>query len=836
MLRIYRLGAFEVRPVERELRSEGALVPIGSRAFDVLLALIERRERVVPKAELLELAWPGLVVEENNLQAQVSALRKALGHAAVATIPGVGYRLCIEVDDAEAPAASSAGGGSGNLPTALESLIGRENEARELQDLLRTHRLVNLVGPGGIGKTRLALHVASQAWTDFADGAWWIDLAAVRSGERVAAAIANALGLDLRGAASLDTIAATLGPQRRLLLLDNCEQVLAEVADMATGLVSRCPRLHLLATSQVPLHVTGEQLYRVRPLDVPSLDEGLDSACRSSAMRLLLRRARAVDPAFRMAPEELASAIGICAALEGIPLALEMAAARLPVLGFASLYDRLKERPLGLVNASHHAPDRQRSLAATLAWSYGLLTPGEQRVLRRLAGFAGAFRLDAARVMASGGAGDEWESVEALATLAEKSLIQVVQLEPPRYRLLETTRAFLVAAGSEDDPADLAQWHGAAMTAIAREARATRNTLSQAAWVERYVPDYEDLQMAFDHAFERSDTVTLAWTGALLSDLDTDRDIEWPLQRRKAMSRALLDQAGPCERLLLLASLTSFYKVPVPGMGRLETAQARLAAARAVGDTIEIYTALGRLAHSAAGMGEWNVVQAALEEASAFDPQSLSPRARMLFAFQALRSAEYGIDPVAARSRAHDFLRAARDYSRHGELVARYYVAKTYLMEELWEEAASRLAEAEDALGCAGLRRHLVDCTTQLACALLHLDQDERARRCLCRRHADALATVAPWAYLTQVAWLAARGGHLETAGLLLGQADNTREPHPEPIQAGMRSARRVESLLEGAVYPEAAAVLRRQGAGLGPAAVMRLVRAELGAAVLEAA
>jgi len=253
----WRFGPVEVRPAERQLLVEGQPAPVGARAFDVLLALIDRRDRVVTKNELLEIVWPGLVVEENNLQVQVSTLRKHLGPRAVATIPGHGYRFTLQ-PEVEAGASRRDTTPRHNLPAQLTRFIGRENDLGQVKAMLERYRLVTLTSVGGTGKTRLSLQVAEDIMNRFPDGVWFVEMAPVADESRVAQAVAATLGVKESASASM---LASLGSWARLrsalLVLDNCEHVLGGCAELARHMLQAAPGMRILASSREALRVSG---------------------------------------------------------------------------------------------------------------------------------------------------------------------------------------------------------------------------------------------------------------------------------------------------------------------------------------------------------------------------------------------------------------------------------------------------------------------------------------------------------------------------------------------------------------------------------------------------
>ncbi len=505
-------GRFRIEPAQRRLLVDGVPAPLGARAFDLLLALLERRERVVSKDELLDLVWPNLVVEENNLQVQMSTLRKLLGAQAIATVPGRGYRFVAVVDGdaggdaapaspaspaatvSTASAASAAGPApavaSGNLPLQLPPLVGREAELQSLRAAIAAYPVVTLVGTGGIGKTTLALAAATALRERWRDGAWLIELAPLADPAALPQAVAQVLRITLGGAgAAHEQLAGLLGSQQMLLVLDNCEHLLEAAGRLAAALATRAPGVRLLATSQERLKVHGEQVLELPPLAVPAEGE-MAQAERHGAVRLFAERAAAADPRFVLDTANAEAVAEICRRLDGLPLALELAAARVRLLGVAGVRDRLGERFRVLTGGTRTAMPRQQTLHATLDWSHALLAAAEQAVLRRLGVFVGGFSLELAQQVAADDALDEWAVLDALGALVDKSLVAADGGEPVRYRLLETTRAYaLEQLAAQGEAATTRQRHAQALCALfvqTEEARfGEQGTLSLAGFMQR---------------------------------------------------------------------------------------------------------------------------------------------------------------------------------------------------------------------------------------------------------------------------------------------------------------------------------------------------------------
>jgi predicted ATPase/DNA-binding winged helix-turn-helix (wHTH) protein len=498
-------GPIEVQPQQRRLIVEGRDVPVGARAFDVLVALAERAGSLVSKNDLLELAWPGVVVEENNLQVQVSTLRKVLGPQAIATIPGRGYRFTLTHDAADSTPSErrpSRRGGSapassvGSAPV-IDDLYGRDHDIVCVADLVKRHKLVTVVGPAGIGKTRLAHAVVERVRDEFAEHARIIELAPMGDAALVSVSIAACLGIPVRDQTSARRlIVQALADQQMLLVLDNCEHLLDEVDHLVAALRTGAPGVHILATSQEVLRHADEHRYRLEPLAVPE-EATVAAARRAGAVELFMARAQAVDPRMLLTETNVGAVVEICRRLDGIPLALELAAARLPLLGLDGVRARLNQRFLLLTAGSRVALRRHQTLRAALEWSCGLLADDEQAVFAKLGVFAGSFSLEAAQRLAAGDGRDEWSVLDHLSALVDKSLVVVESGEPPRYRMLETTRAFaLERLAQSGGTQETMRRHAQVMLDVFEDFHREHVMHCPASTAERLSPDHDNLRTA----------------------------------------------------------------------------------------------------------------------------------------------------------------------------------------------------------------------------------------------------------------------------------------------------------------------------------------------------
>jgi len=434
----------EIRLATRQLLIGRQPAGIGSRAFDILVALVENHDRIVSKDELLNTVWPGVFVEENTLQVHVSALRKLLGPHKIVTIPGRGYRFCAEnatnphlSDTAPSVSRSKA---RGNLPAWLPPIFGRERELAQLPQRVRDHRLLTLVGSAGIGKSRLARTLAWSLCGEWPDGVWFVELAPIENPCDVPFAILRTLDLPFPAKdPALEKTMEALRPSRMLLVIDNCEHVIDAVGALVNCILAHAPEIHLVLTSQIPLRLPEEQRFSVPPLTIPSPEDARMDR-NSGALTLLEARVRAVTPGFRLTDLDLPAAVEICRRLDGLPLAIELAAGRIPLLGVQGVRDRLNERFRLLSDLGSNRLPRHQTLRTALEWSYSLLNEQEQAILRRLGVFHGDFSLACAKTVACDDQLDKWDVLDGLANLVDKSMLVVESGDSPRYRLLESPR------------------------------------------------------------------------------------------------------------------------------------------------------------------------------------------------------------------------------------------------------------------------------------------------------------------------------------------------------------------------------------------------------------
>lgn len=457
-------GPVRFEPTNQRLLEEGRPLPVGSRALDILAKLLEKPGELVTKDELVAHVWPTTVVDESNLRTQMSALRHVLrdgepGRRFVATIPGRGYRFVGQVVRPQPPAPLPAELRPGHPPAPLTRLIGRERELEGLRRRLMQARLVTIAGPGGVGKSSLAASLAQEMKASFKDGVNFINMSFVADASLVGGTLASAFASFAGAPQTMRALSSFLENRQTLIVLDGCEHVIDAVATHVDTMLRAAPQLKVLVTSRERLRVEGECVDHLSPLRSPAKFDTLTAAqaVEYPAVQLFIERVSAIDSTFELT-DAVAPLVGeICARLDGLPLALEMAAARVEQFGLVGVAARLDERFVLLVRGQRTALARQQTLKATLDWSYNTLSERERLIFRRLAAFTGPFTLEAAGVVCAR-PGQQREAIDAIADLVGKSLV-VRDFNPPtpEYRLLDTTRAYaldkLIESGEQREVA-----------------------------------------------------------------------------------------------------------------------------------------------------------------------------------------------------------------------------------------------------------------------------------------------------------------------------------------------------------------------------------------------
>jgi predicted ATPase/class 3 adenylate cyclase len=497
-----------------------------------------------------------------------------------------------------------------NLPSVVNAFVGRERELSEVRALVGSARLVTLTGAGGSGKTRLALQVAAELLDTTSDGVWFADLAPVTDGAQIPAVVAAVLGLpDQCGPDLSEVVVDALGHQDALILLDNCEHLVDAAAKFCEQVIRHCPRVRILATSREPLGIDGERVYRVPSLSLPPADaESAADLARSDAVLLFAERARLHDPGFRLDEQSAALVATLCRRLDGIPLALELAAARLSSMSLRQITERLDQRFRLLTGGSRNAMPRQQTLQATVDWSFGLLTSAERELLARLSVFAGGFDLQAAEAVcttASAGTADTLDVIDRLGSLVDKSLVIADRTpESVRYQLLETIRQYgaqeLVRTAGDGEMQRVRDLHADYFLMLAQTARPALTGHDQAVWLKRLDPEWDNVRAVFLHLEAGGRVEDVLRLGVALERFAISRghaDVLTALQRAitkpgVALSSLLVEALVVTSRLIGLFLRKDLGELAI---GKRHAEQA-LALARELGDIRLEARALAQLA------------------------------------------------------------------------------------------------------------------------------------------------------------------------------------------------------------------------------------------------
>ncbi len=518
MVQAITFGPFRLLPVQRTLFEDGRPLRLGSRALDILIALADSAGELVSKDELVARVWPKTFVEEANLRVHIAALRKALGDGQagtryIMTVPGRGYCLVAPVerldekDSLAAPYAEAEQ--THNLPAPLTRMIGRAEIVAALAEQLLQRRFVTVVGPGGIGKTTVALAVADRLIASYADGVRFVDLTPLTDHRLVPNVLAFVLGFAVHSEDPVSALTSYLRHKQMLLVFDSCEHVIEAAAPLAEEVLKGAPGVHILATSRESLRAEGETVQRLAPLAVPPASKGLTAAeaLAFPAVRLFVERASASVDAFELSDADAPVVADICRRLDGIALAIELTAGRIDAFGVRGLAALLNDRFRLLTSGRRTALPRHQTLGATLDWSHELLPDAERLLLRRLAVFAGDFTPESASVVASGAGIAASEVFDLVASLVAKSLVSAdIGGDIVHYRLLDTTCAYalekLIASGEYEA---LARRHAEYHYDLLERAAAETETRLAA-----YAPQIDDVRSALDWAYSKDGDLRIA--------------------------------------------------------------------------------------------------------------------------------------------------------------------------------------------------------------------------------------------------------------------------------------------------------------------------------------
>jgi len=765
----YALGPFRLDPSTGVVLHGREPVPLGPRAVAVLATLVARADRYVTKDDLLTAAWPGLVVEENSLAAQVSAIRRAFrivpgADRWIETLPKRGYRFVgpVEAVADQRGEAKALASSARSLPYPISSFIGRDHEVAQLASLLTTRRLVTIVGVGGAGKTRLAIEIATILSSRFRDGAVFLDLAPIADGATIVDAAARALGVKRDSSGPTHSaLYLDIAERELLLLVDNCEHVLAACAALVHELLREVSAIRVLATSREGLHVEGEQLFRISGLTLPQTAK-LDHVRASEAAALFADRARLRQPDFEIDESNRLAVATLCTRLDGLPLALELAAGRLDAFPIETIVRRLDDR-LRLLTGRNDAVPRQQTLRTTIEWSYGLLGEAERVVFERLGVFTGRWALSSAEAVAAIGDIEGSSVADLVARLVDKSLV-VADSESGDYRLLDAIRQFAfekLSAGSE--------------------VRAVRL---------RYVLHFVDVaETASTGVFGPTEVASLARIDAVLDDVlaafaacsDIPDGVELALRLAAAMR----------PYWLIRGLVETGLRVTVDALGRAQELPKSRTAATLLAAAAQLQHYAGRNEDAAA-----YAMRALVLGRSIGDDGVQTLALTTLANICTDRS-----DVKGARNHLGEALEIARRSSDSRAASVLNTTAELYRAEGNLDDATAAYEEALDIARASEIPEFVAVILVNLATTRLLQGRLDDARSLLSEGIATATQTrarIAAWAALETTAMLAAASDDPATAATIAGGAETVRQqlrlqrsPHDEGLRLRFERAAR---------------------------------------------
>ncbi len=733
-------GRFVLLPARKLLLEDGRPVAVGSRALELLTALLERPGELISRDELIARVWPDTIVEETNLRVHLSALRKVLddgrdGTRYITNVTGRGYCFVGQVDwqpevrHSILPDADISPQASHNLPLRLTRPIGRQAITAFLGARVARERLVTIAGPGGIGKTTVALALAETLLPAYEDGVRFVELAPLSEGAHVPVALAAALGVAVCSEEPWTAIEAFLCDLHMLIVLDNCEHVIDVAAELSERVLKAARGIHIVATSREPLGSEGEWVYRLAPLETPAAGQALpaDAALRYPAVELFVERARANCHDFSLTESTLPRVLELCRRLDGMPLALELAAARIESLGLQGLASRMDDMFALLQRGRRTALPRHRTLQALLDWSYKLLSPDERLVLQRLSAFRTAFSLESAVAVASGEDLEPAAVVDCVSGLVAKSLV-AVDGHAARYALLFVTRCYA---------AEKLAASGERARISRRHAEHFRDLLERSGWIREdsesvtpeggYAAMLDDVRAALEWAFgpEGDLRIGVSLTVAAI-DLVLDLGLWDEFSPRMSAALAAIPESAPdasALELRLRSTLCHFGGIVADGS---DADEARRAFARIDDLIVRVdarrysLEALYGMCANALGRGEYPTVLALCDRIRALANGPTDPVLPMLSERLRAMGCHYLGDHDAARKLATRLVDHGRDARWRMQMVPLAVSMRILLARTLWLEGYGAQA-------------------TQMALESLHLSTGGRP---LYRCHALALAVI----------------------------------------------------------------------------------------------
>ncbi len=608
----FSFGDFELSGAKRTLLKRGEIISLNSKTFDLLFTLIENHGKILSKDELLDKVWEGQFVEENNLTVQISALRKIFGESKnenkfIATIPGKGYKFVAEITVPANENSRDLIVFEKTLPVSTRekfetTLIGRAREIAEIKDLLRQGEvnLLTLTGAGGSGKTSLAREIAAELETDFADGVFFVELAAATETNFVVSAITNTLGITESGGKSLvETVKDFLRTRQTLVVLDNFEQVLT-AAPLVKEFLAEDTQLKIVVTSRAALRLKSEREFHVHPLELPppNASFSIENLNEFPAIELFKTRAQNVKPNFAITGENIKTVAEICRRLDGLPLAIELAAVRVKLLAPQAILERLEQSLKLLTGGAKDAPERQRTMRDTIRWSYDLLDESEQFLFRRLAIFAGGFSIESAEFVGSSSPIDTLNLLDSL--IDNNLLVSKEQADGnARLQMLEVVREFAFEVLREKGELDdLRRIHVRYFLDFAVEAGQFLHGDTGNSWLGKLLIEYNNFRAALSWSLENEPDTSAQVAAALCPLWMNHSYLSEGLRRCEAVLQKTENSLSEA-RLKLLAMSGFIYR----NRGDLETArkiyEKGLAESRKLNNSMRIcsnYQGLGAVA------------------------------------------------------------------------------------------------------------------------------------------------------------------------------------------------------------------------------------------------
>lgn len=613
-----RFGSFELRPDQGQLLSGGVRVGLGSRAFEILALLAERAGEIVSVQDITDRVWPNTFVQENNLRVHITAIRRALSNGAqedveIVNVPGRGYRLradvtidagTLEVAEAAMPREIRPL----PLPLQIQTLIGREACVADVVESIARHRLVTIIGSGGIGKTGVALAALTQLGAHTA--VCFVDLTNCTSLAHVATATAAALQSPMGQDATPAVLVERLRAAELVLLIDNCEHLIDIAARAAEALLQSCPRVRLLATSREPLRVAGEVQVHLQPLAVPAAADALETIASNPSVALFAERTAAAAGGFRLTQENAREVAAVCRSLDGLPLALELAAAAMPIVGLQGLSSGLAGR-LSPLAFGRRTLARHETLEAMLDWSFELLAPEERQVFACLSLFRSTFDLAAAVQVAASNGLEDARIAQVVLQLAAKSLLFIESSQQGvAYRLLETSKAYARRKLESSGQAEIAaRRHAEWVGTLLDRAKADWLQMDRAAWWERYGNGIDDVRAALVWSLGKAGDkqlgirLILASAPLWLGMSQFAEYYRW-LQQALATLDALGQRGGTEEIQLQIGLCVLLFHADRPGEPFVRAATQVLRIAKKIGDPVARATALWMLSGQRGIMGD----------------------------------------------------------------------------------------------------------------------------------------------------------------------------------------------------------------------------------------